>query len=48
MIKQGIRHSNIEQQCARRRTNVVEEKGENSKSVTESFKLALLGSCKHF
>jgi len=43
-----MRHSNIGLQYARRRTNVVEEKGENNKSVTESFKLALLRSYKHF
>jgi len=48
MLKHGIRHSNIELQCACRRTNVVEEKGENNKSVTESFKLASLRSYKHF
>ena len=38
MLKNGFRHSNIELQCARRRTNVVEHKGKNNKSVTESFK----------
>ena len=48
MLKNGIRHSNIELQCAHRRTNVVEEKGENNKSVTESFKLVVLRSYKNF
>ena len=48
MLKHGMRNSNIELQCARRRTNVVEEKGENNKSVTESIKLPLLSSYKHF
>ena len=48
MLKHGIIHSNIELECARRRTNVVEEKGENNKSVTESFKLALLRYYKNF
>ena len=48
MLKHGIRHSNIEVQCALIRTNVVEEKGENIKSVTKSFKLSLLRSYKHF
>jgi len=48
MLKNGMRQSNIELQCARRRTNVVEEKGENNKSGTESFKLDLLRSYKNF
>jgi len=48
MLKHGMRHSNIELQCAHRRTNLVEEKGGNNKSVTESFKLAMLRSYKHF
>ena len=33
--KHGIRHSNIELQCARRSTYEIEEKGENNKSVTK-------------
>ena len=48
MLEHGKRHSNIELQCARRSTYEIEEKGENNKSVTESFKLALLRSYKHF
>ena len=40
MPAHGKRHSNIELQCARRSTYEIEEKGENNKSVTESFKLA--------
>ena len=39
MLKHGMRHSNIELQCARRRTYEIEEKGANNKSVTESFSL---------
>jgi len=42
------RNSNIELQSARRSTYEIKEKGENNKSVTESFKLALLRSYKHF
>ena len=48
MLKHGKRQSNFELQCARRGTNVVEEKGENNKSVTESSKVALVRSYKHF
>ena len=43
-----MRHFNIELQCAHKGTYEIEEKGENNKSVTESFKLALLRSYKHF
>ena len=33
MPKDRIRHSNIELRCARRRTKVVEEKGENNSNI---------------
>ena len=48
MLKHGMRHSNIELQYARSSTNEIEEKGENNKSVIQSFKLALLRSYTHF
>jgi len=48
MLKHGKRHSNIKLQYAHRSTYEVEEKGENNRPVTESFKLALLRYYKHF
>ena len=48
MLNHGIIHSNSELQFACRITYEIEEKGEINKSVTESSKLALLRSYKHF